>query len=105
MGLVADPGAQSTARRTTPRACMRLNMDRETKAAAERAKGETFLSIEPLLSEGALPDDDGVHAPALNEVRPTRISASESEFEFELQVLLLPLFGENEDVLMAHFVA
>ena len=105
MGLVAGSGAQSTARRMTPCACMRLNMDRETKVAADRAKGDTFLSIEPLLSEGAVAADDGVHAPAPNEVRPTRISASASESEFGLRVLLSPLFGKDEKGQMVRFGA
>ena len=77
---------------------MRLNMERETKAEAERVKGVTFLSIGTLLSEGTVADNNDVHAPAPNEVRPTRISASASESEFKLWVLLSPFFGEDEEV-------
>ena len=41
---------------------MGLNMERETKAAAEKGKEDTFRSIEPLLSEGAVADVDDVQA-------------------------------------------
>ena len=102
---VAGPGAQGTAWRAMPHAYTQLNimMDRETMAAAEfRLKGHTFRSIEPCLSEEAVADDDDVHAPAPNEVRPTPISAS----EFELWVILLsPLFGEEEDDQTVRIVA
>ena len=60
-------------------------MDKDTTAAAEKrkakAKGDTFRSVEPFLSGGAVADDDNVHAPAPSRCHPTPISASESEFK------------------------
>ena len=54
------------------------------------------------MSEGTVADNDDVHAPAPNEVRPTPISAS----EFELWVILLsPLFGEEEEDQKVRIVA